>query len=89
MKTTPDETAAPQSRIVVSNDLTRDNIVRDTSLILDLTSVKRLDSKGFSLCIHISKKCIAQNISLQIKASPEAYRFFKATNLINHLNIIE
>jgi ABC-type transporter Mla MlaB component len=95
-------TGREENRIVVEKNLVRDTIadaeksilrtlkeIRSGPVVLDLSDTTRIDSKGFSLCIHLSKLCASKNLPLRIVAGPDVYKFFVATRLTAHLDIVE
>ncbi|NLG15862.1 MAG: STAS domain-containing protein [Fibrobacter sp.] len=56
-------------------------------LVLDFQGVSRIDSRGITFCIRMSKELQRRNLHLEIQVNQTLYRIFEQTNLITPLNV--
>jgi anti-anti-sigma factor len=59
------------------------------SVVLDLSAVQHIDSRGITLCIGFFKECKAKGNGFSIVASPDLYRFFRVFKLTKVIDIRE
>jgi len=59
------------------------------SVVLDLTHVEKMDSRGVALCIGILKECQIRGLAFSLVAKPDTASFFKMLNLDRVMNIRE
>jgi len=59
------------------------------SIVLDITGVGRVDSRGIALCIGVFKECSGAGRSFRIEASGDVFRMFKILKLNRIMDIRE
>lgn len=92
----PRKTTSPKlKRIKVSGDMVGnkvnvlesdiieklDSLKSQKDVILDLTKVNFIDSRGISLCIGMYKECLKKGLGFSIESSPNVYRVLNQINL--------
>ena len=50
-------------------------------VVLDLSTITIIDSRGVALCVGLYKECRQKNLQFSIDVSPELARFFKLLKL--------
>jgi anti-anti-sigma factor len=58
-------------------------------VVLDLTQVKQIDSRGLALCIGLFKECAATGEKFSIEMGVELYKVFKILKLTKIMDIRE
>ena len=96
-------TKPPETRLFFSGEMTRDHlqaaalrlqsdlegINSQSSVILDLTRVNRIDSRGIALCISLYKECTLKNADFIIEAGSNVMSVFRLIKLDRVLPIRE
>lgn len=59
------------------------------SVILDLSAVRQIDSRGLALCIGLFKECKARGNGFSLLANPDLFRFFRLMKLTKVIDIRE
>ncbi len=55
--------------------------IHSPAVLLDLTQVRRIDSKGISLCVGLFKELQKKDVAFSIEASPEIADSFRMVKL--------
>jgi anti-anti-sigma factor len=58
-------------------------------VVLDLTAVRQIDSRGITLCIGLFKECKASGLGFSIHTNPDLHRFFRVLKLTKVIDIRE
>ena len=53
----------------------------DIPVVLDLSRVKLIDSRGIALCVGLLKECQKKNLPLTVAVSPDLDSFFRLLKL--------
>ncbi len=61
----------------------------EQSLVLELTAVNRIDSRGIALCVGLFKECRANARAFTIEAGADLYRHFSTIRLTKLIDIRE
>jgi ABC-type transporter Mla MlaB component len=57
------------------------------NLVLDLTGVSKIDSRGITFCIRLFNELKKKNLKLTIETGKKIYSFFNQVNLVKMLDI--
>jgi anti-anti-sigma regulatory factor len=61
--------------------------LKNSSVLLDLNEVGKIDSSGIALCIGLKKECIKKGLKLIIEADSEISKLFKMLKIIENVTI--